>query len=277
MLLTSYERARRFLCLDDNSAKDRRILVTYINAVSANIEAYLDRKFEKISRTEYFNNDLNQREFWVGAPEISDIESVSVDPTGEFTGSETPLSNSFVGRSGNSIVLQYSQIPAKRGLKATYIGGVATTTSISTYTLTSVIGTFPVDSFIEGLESGAFGIIKTFNTVSGVMTVDVLYGVFKQAESLGLRSGEEDGLSNGISATLASVDSQSFVEVYPEIATACDIQVSYNVRTKSDFENSSVEQDKVSRRAMPTAKHQYNDLQPEVRSLINKFRRQVLY
>ena len=188
----------------------------------------------------------------------------------------------FIGRSGNSVVLKFSKIPGTRGLEVVYKGGVATTASISTYTLASIIGSFAVNEFIEGLTSGAFGIIKTFNTVSKVMTVDVLYGTFIAGETLNKRTTEDAGLSSGVSATLSSVDVKSFVEVYPEVAQAVDIQTRYNVKTKDDFENKTVTKDMVSRR--DTAKvidtkgsNIYSDLQPETRSLINKFRRHVFY
>lgn len=281
MLLSSYERARRFLCVEDNT-KNRRVINQYLYAISSNIEAYLDRKFERKSRTEFFNTELGLREFWMEAPEISSITSVDVDATGEFNGSETPLTTSFIGRNSNSIVLQYSQFPAKRGLRIVYVGGASTTTSISTYTLSSIMGSFSVGQFLEGDLSGAFGIIKSFNTVLKIMTVDVLYGVFKEGESLSKRDTEDAGITLNVSATLATVDVVSFVEAHPEIATAVETQIRYNVKTKDDFENTAVSKSKVSRRKPNLiidvqGSHSFQDLQPETRSLINGFKRHVFY
>lgn len=280
MLLSSYERARRYVCVEDN-ASNRRVLNSMLYSVSANIEAYLDRQFELISRTEYFNVEEGQREFYVKAPEITTITSVEVDPTGEFTGSETAISASYIGRTGSSVVLQFAQIPAKRGLKIVYTGGSSTTASRSTYTLSNVFGSFNVGDFLEGDTSGAFGIIKSYNISSKVMTVEVIYGAFIEGETVKTRDTEDSGFSSGISATLLSIDTKSFVEVYPEIAQAVDVQIRYNFKTKDDFENTSVEKDSVKRRVLTDfsgAKGSaYMDLQPETRSLIQKFRRHVFY
>lgn len=281
MLLSSYERARRHLCVEDTAA-NRRIINQYLYGVSASIESYLDRQFEKISRTEYFNLSEGDREFFVSAPGITTLTTVKIDSTGEFTGSETELTDSFIGRSGNSVVLQFGQIPSKRGLQIVYTGGIATTTSISTYTLTTVVGSFSVGEFVEGMNSGALGIITAFNTVSEVMSVDVLYGTFLVAETLRKRDTEEAGFSNGITAVLSTIDVQSLVELEPEIALAVETQLRYNVKTKDDFENKTVTKDMVSRRdnnvlALGGNGNAYFDLQPETRSLLAKHRRHVFY
>lgn len=276
MLLTSYERAKRFLCVED-SAKNRNVINQYIYGISAQIENYLDRQFLKQEYTEFHNIFEGEREFWLKAVPVNSITSISVDPTGEFTGSETPLSNSYIGSTETSIVLQYAQIPAKRGLKIIYDGGVSTTTSLASMTLTSVIGAIAVNQFVETI-LGAGGLVKSYNSISKEITIDVLFGAFNVGDTLIFRANEDSGTIPSLSAVIQSKQVTSLVELLPNIALAVEVQMRYNVKTVTDFENKTVDQDSVSRRDTQTEltfRGAYQDLQPECRSLINGLRRYV--
>lgn len=161
MLLSSYERAYRFLCVENNM-DNKRLLNQYLYAVSANIQAYINNDLELKSRVEYHDIQNLEREFFVKSHPVVSVASVYTDYLGLFDGSQQLLSDYFIGARARSVVVQFPEMPGKRTLKITYTGGVSTTGTLSTFAVSGVTGTFLVDKFLHGVTSGAVGIIKSF-------------------------------------------------------------------------------------------------------------------
>lgn len=280
-LLSSIERVKRFLCLDTTTdPKNIRVMKQYLSAVSAQVEAYLNQSFELKSRSEFFNIRRLETEFWVKAIPVASITTIRHDFDGLFTGTEQELTDFYIGRGARSVVLDFPETPGKRVLQVTYVGGVSATSSISTYTIGSVSGVFLENKFVEGITSGAYGIIQA-NASAGspTLTVDVIAGTFKDGESLQMSTSENGTPTPGVSAIITAIITQSFVEFLPEVATAVELQISYNIRNTSQIEVLDVDKDKTKKRESQmelTFRGAYQDIQPEVRSLINKHRRFIM-
>ena len=276
MLLSSVERLIRFLCVED-TATNRRVLNQYLYGISAQIESYLNTKFSLVSRTEYFDVRPNELEYWVQGVPITTITSVSHDIDGQFDGSESTLSDSHTGKLDKSVVLDYEVTPGKKALKIVYTGGYASTPTKSTFAISSIQGTFLADKYVTGATSGAVGII-TATTAATPIIVDVLYGAFEVGESLTMQTTEGGADTSGVSAIIDSKTVESLAEVVPEVPLACEMQIRYNVTTKGDFEVSKIEKDKTTRRDMDKLffSGKFVDLQPEVRSMLSRFKRITL-
>jgi hypothetical protein len=234
--------------------------------------------FESVSRTEYFNVRINETEFWVNAIPISSITSVKHDLDGEFNGNESDLSDFYIGRGDRSVVLDYAVTPGKKVLQIVYTGGSSSQPTKSTFAISSPSGTFLKDKFARGSISGAVGIICANSTGTSIQ-IDNLYGTFVVGDVLAMQNTEGGTDVGGIAATIDSITVQSLAEVLPEVPLACEMQIRYNVKTKENFELTGIEKDKTSRRANQeqlTFRGAFQDLQPEVRSMLNKHRRITL-
>ena len=276
ILLSSYNRLTRALCVEDN-AKNRRAITSSLYAVSSNIQAYINRDLELGTKIEDFDIHNKETEFWIKAPPVNSITSVYHDFSGLFDGSEQALTDYFIGRGKSSIVINYPETSGKRVLRVTYNGGLSASATMGTYGIGSVIGTFLADKFVTGSVTGATGIIVSVSATS--ITIDVLYGAFAVGDVLTMQTTEGGTDSPGISASITSVTVQSLVEMVPDITQACELQISYNFGTRNDFEVTNIKNDETSRRDTQkelTYSGTYNDLQPEVRSLLNKYKRYVM-
>lgn len=275
IVLSSFERLKRILCVEDNP-KNRASLTSYLYAVSSAIQAYIDTDLEKSEKIEYFDIHSVQREFWMMAVPIESITLVEHDFDGQFNGAETVVEDTFLGKNFKSIVLEFPESPGKRTLKFTYIGGVSASPTISTFGVDNIVGAFIVGKFARGSLSGAVGIVKSFNATAETIQIDNLYGVFQVGDELTMQNTEGGADIPNISADLVTVTLQSLVEARPEIALACELQIRYNVTTMQDFEVTKIEDNETDRRDTQTKltyRGTYNDLQPEVRSLLNRYRR----
>ena len=271
--LTSLERLSRVLCVE-LTPKNKAKLSGLLYAVSANIQAYINNDLELSQKEEFFDIHSKEREFWVGSLPIVSISEVAYDFQSDFSGGESIVNDYTTGKHERSVLLEFTEIPGKKVLKVTYIGGKSTEATLSTYAISGISGSFIVNKFVTGAISGAVGIVKAFSTTS--MQVDVLYGVFKASETLSMQNTEGGADIGGIIATLDSKTVESLVETNPDISTACELQIGYNFRLHDSFEVTNIEKDKTVRRDTQkdlTYNGTYNDLQPEVRSLLNKYRR----
>ncbi len=277
MLLSSYERAYRFLCLENN-ASSKRLINTYLYAISQNLQAYINNDLELKSRVEYFDILNTEIEFFVQSHPINSITSIKHDIEGLYNGNEDSLSNYYIGSKRRSVVLDFPETAGQKALQVTYVGGVSTQATLSTFAIDTTVGTFIVDKYVRGAISGSVGIIKAF-TSNVSMQVEVLYGVFKVGEVLNMQNDEGGTNIGSISCNLTSKTVEALCEIYPEITLACEIQMRYNIKTKDDFEVMQIGKDSIMRR--PNQHYlanngTYNDIQPEVRSLLNKHRRYIL-
>jgi len=278
MVLTSIERLLRFSRLEDN-ATNRRNLNLYMHTVSNQIQSYLNTDFALAQKTEYFDVRNTERQFWVRAIPIVTIDSVYHDASGEYDGSEAEVTGSIIGKNNRSVILDYSLSVGRKVIRIIYTGGVSTTATKSTFAVSNIQGTFLVDRFVTGSNSGAVGIVSAFDSSAETIQIDTLYGIFSTDDSLTMQTTEGGIDIAGIGCDIDSITVQSFSEIYPEISLAVDTQIDYLIRTSGDSENTSVQKDGVSRRSVQTEitfRGAYQTLQPEARSLINAHRRLTL-
>ena len=274
ILLSSLHRLRRYLEVDDKP-ENNRLITNFLTSSSREIQRYVGRELLSQSRTEYFDIEaVGQMEFWPEAVPLSAITSIEYDSTGLFTGSETTLSNFYIGAGSNSFVLDVPQAMGKRVLKIVYTGGVATHGTRSTFTVSSA-GVFVADKFVFGSTSGAWGIVVSL-TASVTLIVETLYGVFEAAEVLNQAAKEGASAGDGVTATLDTITAQSLAEQIPEYATAVEMQLRYLMRRKDNFELASTQKEgqRYNENAPMFGTHE--GLQREVRSTIQHLVRYAL-
>lgn len=271
MDLTSWRRVRYFLGSNDVLADDPQTKRTYLNfipAISKRVEQYLGFNIESASYTKYRDSLPNTLEYFFDVYPITAITSVHSDPTGEYDGSQSAESDYYIGVSESSIVLQTVVTPAKRGLKFIFTGGLASHGTQSQYTLTSVGSVaFTAGKFVYGASSDAIGYVVSLSGVT--LTVEVLYGTFITGETIHGRTTEDGDNITNMNATLNAKAVTCLAESYPDIVTACELEIRYMHKHRSDYEIG------INSRGESTKKDltQGYDFLPEVRSLLDTYRR----
>jgi len=270
MNLTSWRRARYFLGgntpLTDDAVNKRKFL-SWIPAISRKIEEYLNRDLELKSHTEYFDTLPKTIEYPVRNFPITVLTSVKSDSTGEFTGSETTESDTYIGSQERSICLQTPVIPAKRGLEVVYTGGLAASGTQSTFTIENEGSeAFVAGVFAEGQTSGAMGYVisKTLTTI----VIEVLYGRFEVGEQIAGSATETGSKTADQTADIASADVRCIAEEYTDLTVACELEIRYMNDHRGDYENFSTSRGSQSRRAN---KFEHEFL-PEVASILDRYR-----
>lgn len=251
--LTSYDRMRRYICnsageaLTDTKAQ-KQAIVNWITAASKQIETYLNRNMAYTAYIEYFDTPKETfQEFFVGAPPVSSLTDVYLDPDGEWDGDESEVTDCFVGSNGDSVVLPIEPAAlGKRTHRVRYVGGMALYGTRSVFTISGSSGTWTVGSFVYGGTSEAVGILKAATATS--LTVEILYGIFQAGEALTEYSDEDLTTVGDASATLSAVAYPSLAEQYPDIVRAAEIQVRHYWKHKDDFEASSAQRDGTNQR-----------------------------
>lgn len=277
MLLTSYNRMLRYLAGhgDDNMTNDvdnRRDILFWIPAISERIKNYLNRTIVIESRTEYFDINKRQYEFWVKNAPITTITSVKEDSTGQYDGSESTLDSSdyHIGTENSSVVLQYYRsYCASKALQIVYTGGLAYDPTKSVFAVASSTG-WEANKFCVGSTSGAKGIISAVGT--NELTIDVLFGKFIVSETI-TEYDEESETTAGATTTISSKTREALCEGYPQIVEACENEVRFMIQHKHDFENNSSERDGTTLRR---DSHKRATLQPETRLLLDPLRVPIL-
>ena len=283
MLLTSFERMRRYLASEANGSLEidesnlidnqpnKRDVLPWIQSASSQVEKYLGRKIGIESRTEYFDLIPGQKEFWVAAPPISTLTSVYEDSSGQWDGdSESELDDPIIGSNSYSFITDTDEslgYKSKKAIRVIYTGGLAYHATQSVYTLTTDDDTgWTAGYFIEGDSSGSVGIVKSFDSINNRLTVEVLYGLFDSDEAITEYTTERLTTASGETGTISAKYRTALCEAYPDIVRACEIQVSHYYRFKSSFELSGVNQDGSSLRRPSTERV---NLQPETRMLLD--------
>lgn len=121
MLITTKENIKKLLGIN----ADDIIIQSMALAASAAIEKYLDRKLEKLARTEYFDVDAGQCVFFVSAYPIVSIQ-VYNDADRAFATALSQTDYTYLGDSGRVVVDKYSLDSGYNALKVVYTGGLAT-------------------------------------------------------------------------------------------------------------------------------------------------------
>jgi len=254
MILSSYERLRRYIGDDSDiggysdSAINKRLLLTWLGSVSDRVEQHIKRSLESVSRTVYFDIGYAQKEFWVLGVPVASITSIKTDADGMFTGDESTLDNSeyHIGTEGNSVVLLSNAFRTSsivnRGVQVAYTGGLAVNAVRSIFVVPSTTD-WVVGQFCIGSSSDAVGIVKTVTGTTG-LTIEVLYGIFEVAETIGAYTNEDDETAvAGTSTTITSKSQTALCESYPAIVGAVEGEIRYMWKHKLDFEDNSSQRD----------------------------------
>lgn len=275
-LLSSLDRLRRYIGIDDTTANNR-LLTTFLMATTKNIEKFLNRKFLSQSYTEYFDVESDiQMTFFPKAIPISSITSAYADSTGLYDGSvEGLLTDYYIGKDSNSVVLDYPIIRAPKGLRIIYTGGLSAHGTRSTLALTSIVGTFTAGNFVTGSLSGAVGKIVSTAAVTPLV-VETLMGEWEVGDVLSSQATEGGANISNVSATVSALTIQAACELYPELAMACEMQIRYMWKHKDDFENRGVNKDGTIFQDLPKKAVNIYVLRPEVRSMCQGFKRYAM-
>ena len=250
--LTSYNRMLRYICstagasLTDTKAQ-KQMIVNWILAASKQIEKYLGRSLEICAYTEYFDTISEKRTmFQVKAYPIITLTDVYIDGRGYFIGAESEITDCFIGSENDCVHLPVQpSILGYKTIRIRYTGGLAYSGVRSTFTISTVVGTWVVDKFVYGGTSEAVGIIKSVSATT--MLVEVLYGIFQTGETL-YQCDSEEVASGAITAVLSVIVQQSLYEQYPDIVRAAEIQVRHYWKHKDDFELAGTSKDGTNRR-----------------------------
>lgn len=272
MDLTSWQRLRRSIGGNDpfnDDAINKRKFLNFIPAVSRRIQEFLNRDLELTTHTEHFNTLPITTEYFFENYPITSLTTVETDSTGLYDGSETTETDFYIGIHDSSIVLDSPATAAKKGLRVTYISGLATTATNSQYTLSDLGATEPsVGDFFIGATSLAVGIVTAYVSASLLVTVDILYGVFQASETYTLQTEEESGTITDGTGTISSKDVISLAESFPDIVTACELEIRYFNTNRSQFETQANFRGQTSKMDLT---REYSFL-PEVRSLLETYR-----
>lgn len=273
--LSSVNRLYRYTQLEVNTA-NTRYLTQFLYSSSRNIQKFLGRDFEQNTYTEYFRVEPRIQQFWVLGIPVSSITSVDNDSDGLFDGSETALTDFYTGPSDRSVVIDDFINPGAKSLKIVYVGGVATQATKSTFTIDMGVGSFVAGKFVTDSVTGATGIVVSFVSDTS-MVIDNLSGVFAVGSTLTMQD-TEGGDDSGPTTQITSITSQSFVEQFPDIAMACEMQTRFDMQHKFTFELTEINKEKTVRLKPsdsfePSMINTYMGIRPEVRNLLRPYRR----
>lgn len=266
--LSSVDRLLFYTELND-SIENRRSIDIWLSSTSQLIKSYLDRDLIYTERTEYYPTVYKAKEYFTRSYPIYILTNAYYDPTGEFTGSETEINDDemHIGIDQRSVVFDYQFDTVDRGLKLVYTAGLANHATNSVFEITPS-GSFTENNVVIGDTYGACGIIVS-STITSI-TVSVLYGTFYGGETVTEYENLDDRVLTGTTAVIDEITSRSLVETYPDIVTACEMEVRYYIAHKSDFENSGTNRDGTTLRRSNGSQYM---LQPETQSLLNPYRR----
>ena len=275
MLLSSLNRLRMYCAGRNanpisNSLQNNRMLSQWLSAVSGNVEMWLNRTIMIQAYTEYNDMKFQMTEFFMRGRPIVSITDVYTQPSGIWDGSETPLTDCFIGKDQNSICFPIGMSwVAKNAVRFRYMGGMALHAVNSVFTIPSAPGTvFTVGQFVIGQTSGAVGWVRAYDPVKLLLTIENYYGIFQAGETVNQNTSEDGTGSVVTSTTLSIIVSQSLAESYPDLVTAVDTQIRYMWNYGSDFEKAQVSKDSVrirdkrSESAYPFIEEAFNLLQP---------------
>lgn len=247
----------------------------WLISVSDQIEKYLNRSLLIEARTEYYDAKYQKDEFFIKGAPVTTLTSVYIDSSGLWDGSESELSNPYIGADSRSIVLaNMLNWTARKGIRIIYTGGMAYHPVNSIFVVTNS-NTPTVGNYMKGGTSGAIGIVSAWDNSTKKLTIENYYGKFEVGETLTEYTDEgETETTPAVTATLDSVDRWSLAEAYPPIASAAEMQCRYYWVHSTDFENTGSMKDgtttrqRQDRRVLP--------LLPEVMNLLAPYRRMIL-
>jgi len=108
---------------------------------------------------------------------------------------------------------------------------------------------------------------------ASLLTIENYYGVFESTEVI-TSSATIGGATDGNSFTAAGIQSQSFVEQYPDIAKACEMQIRYELDHKFDLEASGIQRESANYRPY-TEMRDATSLIPTVQQELDPYRNRM--
>jgi len=284
MLLSSIRRIRTHVMGAQSEPlaiknENDRLLKSWMITCSNMVEKYIDRSILKTTYTEYFTVAPTTRIYWLKAIPIVTLTDVYTDPTGEWEGDESEVTDCFMNEYASAVCMPFGYNLLTAGpnsLRIRYTGGLAAHAVDATYIIsaTGYTGTFTVDSFVFGSSSGAVGIVKSYTALTRALVVENYYGQFTVGETLSQTMGESAGAETA-SGVIESVSIPSLCDVAPDIIMACEMQVRYMWKHTSDFEVIGTDKDGLtSRDSRLNVPHL--PLLPEVREILNPYKRMQL-
>ena len=136
------------------------------------------------------------------------------------------------------------------------------------FAVSGVTGTWTVNKYAVGDDSGSVGIVKAASASS--ITLEVLYGYFESDESITEYDSESSQGSSDGTATISSVTRRALCEAYPEITTATEMQIRYYWKHKHDYEVNGIDENGQTTRTQN--RQRILNLQPEVVALLDPYR-----
>ena len=127
--LTTVQLVKNILGMGESDTQDDTAMGVLIRGQSKAIETYLDRHFERTSRTVYFDVEDGQHTWWLLGILVTTITGVWHDTLREFGDSTLVDSDNYTcdEESGELTIDKLTMSSGDRVLKVTYTGGMATT------------------------------------------------------------------------------------------------------------------------------------------------------
>ncbi len=266
----------------DEERRNRRIIITWAQAISSSFQSYCNREFLTLERTQYFDVLASQRFFPAAVPVLS-ITSIKNDPLGQWQGSEWLLTdnNYHIGQTGNYIEMLTDGMMAggQNACRIVYYGGLAHEATKSTFEVAGITGesNLTAGRYAYGTVSESIGKIVSYTSEAGdfgTLVLDNVYGIFQAGEPLKFQSTYQSQDMPGTGCTISSITRQSLCEAYPNLNRALEIELRYMQKHEGDFENHQDGGLKsgATRRSETESPDGYN-FQIETRQILDQFKR----
>lgn len=286
MLLSSVQKLSNYTGLSvdpakagNDSLKNRRNLLSWQASVSRLIETYCNRKFLIDTYTETMDVEPRQTLFVLEALPIISITSVKADSMGRYDSTSDYTLNAQdyrIGQGAMSLQLNAPVYSAPGGLRVVYTGGLAYHATRSVFAVTVGTGTPADGNYCLNGTGTAAGIVRAY--ADGELTVENLYGIFEEEDSLVFATTEEGLYSSSnqltATATIDSITRRSLSESNPDLERACEIETRFMRQHQLDFENVSTMNDQTQRRQNSVWQREYV-FQPETLAILGRYRRIV--
>ncbi len=257
----------------------RANLITWAQTISTSFENYLNRELLIAERTEYFDVLPGGLSYYVRAVPVIEFLSVQNDATGQFNGSQWTLVNGqdyYLGATGNNLQIWFNiLIPVARGLKVTYVGGLAYHAVNSTFTVSGVTGASNIvpGRYAYGNTSEAIGKVISYDTETEALVLESINGIFMQGEALSFQSAIYAQDIAATAATIATIDRQSLVEQFPDLNQAMQIELRYMNKHQMNYEDTSAGGVQGSTFRHTEGDYRPYTFQPETLGILNRYRR----
>ncbi len=180
----------------------------------------------------------------------------------------------YLSATGNNLQIWFNiLIPVARGLKVTYLGGMAWHAVNSTFTVGSATGVENIVAgrYAYGNTSEAIGKVISFDGTT--LVLESINGIFMAGETLSFQSAPYAQDIAATSATILTIDRQSLVEQFPDLNQAMQIELRYMNKHQMNFEDTSAGGAQGSTYRHTEGDYRPYTFQPETLGILNRYRR----